>query len=254
MSRFVENANLPGKADSIIIGEKYTQILSKPLSYLGIKTILMPDNPFVDPRLSGHTDLSVFHAGGDSLLLAPHLRDTEFSRQLESRGAKLCFADIAQGPLYPADAQLNAALIENRLIYCKKVTNSKVLELVKSSREVLPIFVKQGYVNCSICIVDKNSIITSDCGIAEECKKSGMDVLLISPGHFVLDGFDCGFIGGCAFKLSSDSLAFTGSINMHPDKDRILSFLHSHYVNPTFLTDLPAFDIGGAIPITEKTA
>ena len=128
-----------------------------------------------------------------------------------------------------------------------------ILHLV-DNREMELISVKQGYVNCSVCAVDRSSIITADSGIAEKCGKSGMDVLLIEPGYFELDGYDCGFIGGCTFKLSSGVLAFTGRIDMHPDKKRIIDFLYSHAVEVLYLTTLPAFDIGGAIPISEKTS
>lgn len=78
-----------------------------------------------------------------------------------------------------------------------------------------------------------------------------MDVLLISASGVELEGFDCGFIGGAAFKLSRETLAFTGRLNGHPDRDAILSFLDSRGVRSTYLTDRPLFDIGSGLPITE---
>lgn len=252
MSSTVENANLPLNAKKLLIGEIYENILSNPLIAAGIEPLLMPDNPFVDKRLSGHADLSVFHAGGERLLLAPHLRGSSFAASLQSDGISVRYAAISQATDYPSDAQLNAVMVGKRLIYNKNVTSDDIICTLSERQDVELIHVNQGYVNCSVCVVDCNSIITADRGIAEKCTLSGMEVLLIKPGYFLLDGFDYGFIGGCAFKLSSRLLAFTGHIDMHPDKGRILDFLDSHSVAPIYLTPFPAFDIGGAIPITEK--
>ena len=252
MSRFVINANLPHNAEAILIGEKYADILVKQLTSLGILPIFVPDNPCVDKRLSGHADLSVFYPGGEWILLAPFLKGSKFAQQLEEMGFITVFADIVQQEKYPFDAQLNAFLVGKRLIYNKKVTAKGIVEKLTSDRGVRLLSGRQGYAGCSVCAVDDNSVITSDGGIAELCNADGMDVLKICPGGFVLDGFESGFIGGSTFKLSSDKLVFTGKINEQPDKEKIFSFLSAHKVEAVFLTDLPAFDIGGAIPIMEK--
>lgn len=254
MNGFVESANLPVNAGKVLIGEKYKEILEKPLRKAGIKVLFVPNNPLIDKRLSGHADLSIFHPGDKELLLAPYLRGSKLAVSLEREGFFLRFADIVQRQKYPNDSQLNAIMVGNRLIYSVKVSADEVIQFAAANREVGLISVKQGYVNCSICAVDHRSIITADCGIAEKCGKSGMDVLLIEPGYFELDGYDCGFIGGCAFKLSSGVLAFTGRIDMHPDKERIIDFLRSHGVEALYLTARCAFDIGGAIPILERTS
>lgn len=252
MNSFVKNANLPLDADEIIIGEKYKEILYSPLIKACIEPLFVPDNPFVDKRLSGHADLSVFHAGEREVVLAPHLKGSEFVSSLENAGLSVRFATILQGEKYPNDAQLNAVIVGSHLIYSPKATSNELVELLSKRKKLKAIQVKQGYVNCSVCVVDQNSIITADRGIAEKCTVGGMDVLLIRPGYFVLDGFNCGFIGGCTFKLSSRLLAFTGHIDMHPDKERIIDFLNLHSVVPVYLTSYPAFDIGGAVSIIEK--
>ena len=74
-----------------------------------------------------------------------------------------------------------------------------------------------------------------------------MDVLQIRPGHIALEGYDYGFIGGASFLLDSNTLAFTGHLDVHPDRDRILDFLRQHGVSAVFLTESPVFDIGGAV-------
>ena len=53
-------------------------------------------------------------------------------------------------------------------------------------------------------------------------------------------------------KLQKNVLAFTGTLEQHPDKKAILSFLVERNVDPVYITDYPAFDIGGVLPIMEK--
>lgn len=254
MSCFVRNANLPIDAKVVIFGEKYSAFLSNSLILAGYTPLCVPDNSNVDSRVSGHADLSVFHAGGEHIILAPYLEGSSFAQAVADMGADICFAAIHQSKKYPHDAQLNALSLGNRLICCRNATACEVIKSFDDSRGGRLLLTKQGYSACSICVVDENSIITSDPGIAFVCERDGMDVLFISPGFFSLEGYDLGFIGGSSFKLSETKLAFTGTLDGHPDRERILAFLDVHGVEPVFLTGSPAFDIGGAVPLTEKNS
>ena len=112
---------------------------------------------------------------------------------------------------------------------------------------------RQGYSRCSVCVVSDNAIITTDEGICRGAEAHGIDVLKIQPGYIDLLGFDYGFIGGASFKISDTKLAFTGRLDKHPDAERIIEFASLHNVNIVYITDKPAFDIGGAVPITEAS-
>lgn len=252
MKNFVELSSLPRVAGSIIIGSKYAKILKKPLEKIGILPLLVPENPNVDPRLSGHADLSVFHAGGKRLYLAQHLKDTDFAEKLSRLGAELEFPEFHQKREYPSDAYLNARAVGKKLIYGKNVTAGFIVKCFTNHSDVVLIGSRQGYAGCSVCVVDENSIITADAGIAKAAVKHGIDVLCIENGHIDLPGFEYGFIGGSSFKLSKDELAFTGVLDEHPDKKEIMSFLASKSVEPVFLTDRKIFDIGGGIPLIEE--
>ena len=77
---------------------------------------------------------------------------------------------------------------------------------------------------CSIAIVDENSIITYDAGIAKACEGiEDLSVLLVQPGFVRLDGYDTGFIGGTCGRVG-DELVFNGDLSSHPDFPRILEF------------------------------
>lgn len=252
MADFVLDANLPKRAHCVIIGEKYSQILRKPLEKHDIMPLFVPDNPNVDKRLRGHADLSVFHAGGEKIWLAPYLRESALAAQLAELGARVRIADIAQCAAYPHDAQLNLAAFGGTFIYSPKASYAPAVEYLTATRKMRGIPVRQGYGRCSVLAVDKRSVITQDAGIARAARDAGLDVLEIASGHVALDGFEYGFLGGAGFKLSDDIVAFTGTLDEHPDKPRILAFLAAHGVSAVYLTELPVFDIGSAIPITEQ--
>ena len=250
--KFVEDANLPLMAASVIIGEKYAEILREPLKKLGIEAIPMPDNPQIDRRLSGHADISVLHLGGDKMLLAPYLKNSAFAHKLRERGFRTEYADIAQAPNYPDDAQLNICAAGKYVIYSKVNSYPPIVNYFTNSRGCRLIACKQGYARCSVCVVDENAVITADRGIAAAAERNGVRVLVIRPGFITLGGYPYGFIGGAAFKIAKDVLAFTGTLEQHPDKTAILRFLAERNIEPVYITDYPAFDIGGVLPIMEK--
>ncbi len=250
MPKFIEMPHLPErKVKLLIAGERYRKILSDPLRNLGISVLWMPDNRAVDSRVSGHVDLSLVHLGGNKLLASKNILGNElFVNILTNRGVELIVSTEEQGCKYPADSRLNVCILGNYLIENEKYAD----KLMASQRPDLKIInVKQGYTKCSICVVDSKSIITSDKAIAEKAGEAGLNVLLIQAGHVWLPGYDTGFIGGAAFKTAANGLAFTGRIEGHPDKEKILEFLNDRNVEPIFLTDEPIFDIGSAIPLCE---
>lgn len=253
MMRFVETPNLPVCASTVIIGEKYCNILQNGVGKLGINILSMPDNPYVDDRLSGHADLSVLHLGGDRLLLAPYLKGSSFSRQLEDRGFDIQFAAIEQSALYPNDAQMNVCILGDKVIYNPKTVPDTIVKCLTTGDRAVQISSRQGYSRCSMCVVSDNAIITADEGICRSAEAHGVDVLKIRPGYIDLPGFDYGFIGGASFKISDTKLAFTGRLDKHPDAERIIDFASLHNVDIVYITDNPAFDIGGAVPITEAS-
>lgn len=250
MHKFCEKGNLPEKAGLVLLGEMYYESLKQSLGHYGIKVLPIPANPYVDKRLSSHADLSVFHAGGEKIFLAPFLKGTEFAEKMHESGFNITFCDIIQGENYPNDAALNICSVGDNFIFNPKVSCQKIInELKEQGRE--GIITKQGYCKCSVCIVDEKSIISSDKGICKAWRDNGLDALEIEAGFIELKGFDYGFIGGAAFKLGAATLAFTGSLDAHPDKTRILEFLYKRSISPVFLTELPVFDIGSAIPVLE---
>jgi hypothetical protein len=250
---FVKCPNLPqNSVKTLILGQKYAEFLDLALKRYGISPIYVPDNPDVDERMSGHADLSVLHIGGARLICAKHLNDSEFSEKLTEIGTKLTFLSQNQGKKYPEDANLNICIIGNAII-CNTASAEKsiVSYLTNNCCSIIP--VRQGYSRCAVCVADERSIITADDGIANAAEKNGFAVLRVKPDLAELPGFEYGFIGGAAFKLDGGRLAFTGQIYDTVQRAAIEKFLRKRNIEPLYLTDERLRDIGGAIPITEKT-
>ena len=241
--------NLPEDTAAVIIGEDYTNLLEKPLAALGIEIISLPRNPDIDPRLASHADLSFLHLGGERAVAAGYL--ASYKERLNAYGLRIGFFTEGQGTTYPRDAQLNVCLLGQHAFGNEKVHRG-IVEKFTNREDIVFHSVKQGYARCSVCVVDEQSIITSDRGVARSAQAECLQVLVIEPGYVELPGFTYGFLGGATFKIRHDCLAFTGSLTTHPDQDRILTFLEQRGISPAFLTDRPIFDIGSAIPIWEK--
>jgi hypothetical protein len=223
----------------LAIGEKYRQRLG--ISLQSQEILWLPDNTEIDQRLAGHADLSLFLPGNKDYISAPSVYPY-IANILTNKGL-IGHTACSQGPSYPDDVGLCLCCTGRYTIYNPDTIDSTAKQLITGAQ----VLVTQGYTKCTVSVVGPDSIITADCGIASKAALAGMNVLQITPGHIVLDGFDYGFIGGASFLLDAHTMAFTGTLDGHPDKNKILRFLADHGVRPVFLTREPIFDIGGAI-------
>lgn len=218
---------------------QYNTLLLAGKRYEGLfdfkNTIYIPDNPYVDFRLAGHADLSLFYAKGGKLFCSSHLKSLNFLEKPE-------FISEIQGEKYPKDVLFNARSVGEYVFLNEKYISDEILLYLKKAGKRI-VNVNQGYSACGTLAVDDNSIITSDAGIYSAAVSSGIRALKISPGFFELAGFDYGFIGGSAFPVEN-KIAFTGKIDSHPDKGIIKEFIISCGKDIVFLSNRNAFDIG----------
>lgn len=233
MSRYLQHPHLPD--DDILalaIGECYFKEFAAALEARGIEPWPLKPLQTLDPRLQGHADLMLLHLGSDVFWAAAGLEAD-------------CRIPVKQYVPMDNDCALNCCAIGPYWIGSIKYSAWQPADAMRIS-------VKQRYARCSVCIVDDHSIITADHGIARRAKVNGIDVLEITPGHILLDGFNYGFIGGASFKIAPDKLAFTGTLHFHPDEERILGFLRKRKIEPVYLKDMPPRDIGSAVLIRQK--
>lgn len=247
MMRIIKNPHLPeGDVRCIIIGEKYRKVLENPLKMHNISVICAENNPYVDERLSGHVDLSVVHIGDNRIIAAEYLKDSEFINKIVELSFKSDFVDNPKSREYPHDALLNACILGDKVICNPKTSEPSIC------RDRTVISCNQGYTKCSVIAVDSKSIITSDKLIAKNAAMYGIETLLVNDYFVNLPGFDKGFIGGTAFKISKNKIAFTGTIECIETKNAIESFLNERGIEAVYLTKEKIFDIGSAVPIIEE--
>ncbi|MGN1002627.1 MAG: DUF6873 family GME fold protein [Oscillospiraceae bacterium] len=226
----------------ILIGERALPRLKRGLEAAGFHPIPVPDNPYVDARLAFHTDLSVFRAAEKTLIIARHLAENaNFVNELTNDYIVIpCHRKQAKE--YPQDANLCVCTVGDTILHNRQHTDPVILE--NTTKQF--VHVKQGYANCMVCVVDDSGIITADPGIAAAAESIGIEVLPIRPGFIRLEGFDTGFIGGASFGHRG-TVYFTGTLDEHPDRDRIFNFIAARGKSVVCLSHEAAFDVGGAV-------
>lgn len=245
--RFLQNPNLPqGAVLHILLSGEYPHIV-KALEKQGITAIALPASERLPVPVRYHGDMLCCYLGHGRMVIAAG------EKALYER--LICF-DIqtifTQQPLqnfYPHDAGCNVLQIGKHVFYNPKSADKKV---IKELEGCILHRVSQGYSRCSVAVVDEHSAITADLGMAKAMRQAGLEVLEIQPGYIRLPGYEYGFIGGCCGLIGPDKLAFTGSLEQHPDGERIKTFLFQRGVSYVELMKEPLLDIGGLIPIKEE--
>lgn len=152
------------------------------------------------------------------------------------------------GKNYPENILLNCLYHNNKLYGKLSATDSSVREYCRENN-IETVNVNQGYTRCSTLVVNDKAVITADKSIEKGMKNNGVEVLLISAGNIVLEGFDYGFIGGASFS-DNNTIYFFGDITKHPDYNKIKEFTSKHNsIIKILCKTQPLTDIGGAVLI-----
>lgn len=145
---------------------------------------------------------------------------------------------------YPENVQLNFLYFNNKL-YGRADAISLELKKYCEDNDITIVNVNQGYARCSTLVLNNKAAITADTTIEKALKNDGAEVLKISEGNIILDGFDYGFIGG-ASAVINNNVIFFGNITNHPDYTRILEFIKIHNMQIKIIcAEMPLTDIGG---------
>lgn len=207
-----------------------------------VRTIPMEAHPALPAPVCCHADLVCFPLEDGTILLDP------YSERLDRAAAALGLAvrrpALSLGGVYPADTALCAARVGGYLLCRKASTDPELLRL--AGCRVLE--VRQGYARCATLAVDGCSLITADPSVAGAGEAAGLRVLRIAPGDIRLDGYDTGFIGGCAVRIAPDAIYLTGRL-AHPDADAIRRFAAGRGVALLEGSAPELIDIGGGVPL-----
>lgn len=248
---FIEYPHLPnGKVKYVLIDERAYDKTFYLLEEYKIIPIIVNNSQDVHAAICSHPDIFYFPFQNDIIITAPN-SPSNTTQKLKDIGLNIIFGDKVLESKYPNDCAYNIARISNFIIHNFQITDKKILELIKKY-SLKTINVKQGYTKCSVLIVGKNAIITSDKGIAKKTIENGIDTLLIKPGNIELFNMNYGFIGGCAGYIDKDLLLFNGDITKHPDYIEINNFLKKYNKNIINIPNMNLLDIGSIIPILQE--
>lgn len=150
------------------------------------------------------------------------------------------------GSVYPSDCIYNGCSTGKFFIHNLHVTDPQLL-MAADNMGLIKIHVSQGYARCSALPVDENSIITFDGGIARACRQQkGPEVLLVEPGHVLLEGYGCGFIGGTGGRIGN-KIVFNGDLSAHPDFEAIKDYVLARGLDLIYFENFPLTDIGSVV-------
>ncbi len=194
-------------------------------------------------EISYHTDIQMF-IDGRNIIIEPKLYDKYVEELNKENNFIIEKGESFLTDSYPKDIMYNSCIIGKYFIHNLEYTDKKILEYIdKNNYEKINI--KQGYSKCSISIVDENSIITSDKGIAKELSKY-LDVLYIEPDENIRLGNMAGIIGG-ATGLIDNNWLINGDINRLKECDKIINFVKQKNKEIVCLNNGEIEDVGSIL-------
>jgi hypothetical protein len=194
--------------------------------------IKLPLSEDVYEEISGHSDI-FYTKINDKIIAAPN--------------AKYLVSDFKIGNAkvqkdYPNDVKYNICQIGNKIIGSKYVDTSIKPDII----------VKQGYVKCSISVIDNKYCITTDKKISKVLTENNIDNIYIQENNIRLLKKDSsisymrGFIGGASISFDNKFVLF-GDIEKLESKDIIIDYLNSRNIELICFKGLDVYDYGGGI-------
>jgi len=247
---FAQNSfTIKNKLQLAIVDKRIPQTIEDNLNNIGVNIIKSTACSNTYDAIKYHPAISVCKLNYNNIVVAPNVYDY-YKEVLKPYGFNVICGESTIKNKYPYNIHYNIVILKKFAIHNFKYTDKVILDYIEKNN-IEKINVSQGYCKCSICVVDDNSIITSDEGIYKEVIKHDIDCLLIEKGHIDLFELNYGFIGGCSFLLSNNELAFLGNIKKHPDYDKILNFVKSKNKKLISLSNDKLIDLGSVIQLME---
>ncbi len=232
-----------GKERYAIIDERLPRGCQDGLLRAGFDIIALPSDPALSRPVSAHPDMLI-HLGDRIFCRRAYygLARDALDRISRLSGLAVELSDEPVSYDYPSDVLFNALRIGGRLFGRLDAMSRHLISYADRAGLTL-VNTRQGYAKCAVCVVSDSAAVTADRGMAKALTASGIDVLLIESGHVVLPELDSGFIGG-ASGACGERVFFCGSLDTHPDGERIADFCKKHGKTAISLSNEPLFDAG----------
>ena len=234
----------------LIIDERMRDIEKQTLQRLGYELIEIKKSTKIYSEISSHVDIFACKVK-NKIIAEKHVYDI-----LKNKLKKYI---IIQGNsviqnVYPKDINYNVCIVGNKAIHNFKYTDSQIVQELKKNNFEL-INVKQGYSNCSIAVIDENSIILNDKGLYNSLNDSGLNILFLDymPDIKLLNENGKysemnGFIGGAIARIDDNIVVF-GDLNKVDNKSYIRKFIEKKNLNIIDFSGLDVIDYGGIIEV-----
>lgn len=218
------------------------------LRICGFTPILLPPDRCLGNAISSHPDSLLFLHRNQIITTAEYcdIASYVFADIREFvPNIKIHFTDDKTSNKYPEDCKMNAFVMADKL-FCKSDSVSHgIIDYAKKNGFKI-CHTNQGYPACSVLRLGDSHAITGDKGLYKILLKEGISTLLIEEGNIALPPYDYGFIGGAA-GVSGDTVYFLGNTSLHPDGDKIETFISGAGYKSKSLSPLPLVDLGGIV-------
>lgn len=235
------------KPDSVIIdyraGDEIINYLNK-MKIEVIKTVRCDD---LQEPVNGHPDMVIHPVNYKTFIVAPNVYDY-YKNILELKGIKVIKGGKTLSRNYPEDIAYNVARIGRYAVHNTKHTD-QVLKYYLEEAGAEFIHVNQGYAKCSTAAVGDGRAVTSDLQIHEKLKSHNIDCMYINPKVVLLEGYNHGFIGGCAGLINENIFLSTGKIIDENVLNTLKKFIRSAGYIYEEASDRQIIDLGSLIPI-----
>lgn len=234
----------------LIIDYRMRQCEKQKLRELGYNLIEIKKNINVYEEISSHVDIFTCKIG-DVLITEPS-QYNYIKFQLQDK--KILQGNELIGNNYPYDIKYNVCILENKAIHNFQYTDLIIKsELIKQEYELIN--TTQGYTNCSISIIDKNSAIVRDKGLYKILQKHNIDTLYLNydPDIKLLKGRQYstrkGFIGGAMARIDNSIIVFGDLSKIDSHDKQIRNFIEAKNLNIIEFKGLDVIDYGGIVEI-----
>ena len=207
------------------------------------EVIELPPFSALDSRVASHPDMLIFELDGKLFTSKHYYNEAKKSidKITSATSLTLVLTNDNIGNSYPNDIKFNTFLLNKSLIGNK----AHISEEIRNYADTLGISarnVNQGYAKCSTVVLE-NAIITADKGIFSSAKELGAEALLVSDDGVLLEGYNCGFIGG-ASGVYENKAFFCGDILLHRDGKKIITFCENLGYKIICLSNDSLYDVG----------
>ncbi|PKM60959.1 MAG: hypothetical protein CVU97_07535 [Firmicutes bacterium HGW-Firmicutes-21] len=237
--------NLPLKAREIFVSSLIPNNIINELIKLGTIPVKLGRSSRICSELAFHPDILTLNYANGKWLVADDESYFPINMNNMLTRVKYNLSDM-----YPDDCIFNSFIIGSN-IFCGR-RNEEHYKNIDVLQGFSTVCFKQCYTKCSVIVLNECSFITSDRAIEKKLKQLQYDCLYVTNNGIALNGFSCGFIGGCAGKIAYNQLVFTGNIKEHTDYNSIKSFCGNHGIDIYSLSKQPLYDYGGLLPVTEQ--